>query len=49
MTPGPFNETYFEQVWLARYLGYSLVEGQDLTVRDGRLLLKTPPGWNRWT
>ncbi len=44
LTPGPFNETYFEQVWLARYLGYSLVEGQDLTVRDGRLLLKTLSG-----
>jgi len=43
-TPGPFNETYFEQVWLARYLGYSLVEGQDLTVRDDRLLLKTLSG-----
>ena len=36
LTPGPFNETYFEQAWLARYLGYTLVEGQDLTVRDDR-------------
>jgi uncharacterized circularly permuted ATP-grasp superfamily protein/uncharacterized alpha-E superfamily protein len=44
LTPGPFNETYFEQAWLARYLGYSLVEGQDLAVRDGRLLLKTLSG-----
>ncbi|HXR08027.1 MAG TPA: circularly permuted type 2 ATP-grasp protein [Candidatus Acidoferrum sp.] len=44
LTPGPFHETYFEQAWLARYLGYSLVEGQDLTVRDGRLLLKTLSG-----
>jgi len=44
LTPGPFNETYFEQAWLARYLGYSLVEGQDLTVRDDRLLLKTLSG-----
>jgi uncharacterized circularly permuted ATP-grasp superfamily protein/uncharacterized alpha-E superfamily protein len=44
LTPGPFNETYFEQAWLARYLGYTLVEGQDLTVRDGRLLLKTLSG-----
>jgi uncharacterized circularly permuted ATP-grasp superfamily protein/uncharacterized alpha-E superfamily protein len=44
LTPGPFNETYFEQAWLARYLGYSLVEGQDLTVRDDRVLLKTLSG-----
>jgi uncharacterized circularly permuted ATP-grasp superfamily protein len=44
LTPGPFNETYFEQAWLARYLGYTLVEGQDLTVRDDRLVLKTLSG-----
>lgn len=44
LTPGPFNETYFEQAWLARYLGYSLVEGQDLTVRDDRVFLKTLSG-----
>ncbi|MGP8055048.1 MAG: circularly permuted type 2 ATP-grasp protein, partial [Limisphaerales bacterium] len=34
LTPGPHNETYFEQAYLARYLGYLLVEGQDLIVRD---------------
>ena len=44
LTPGPYNETYFEQSYLARYLGYSLVEGQDLTVRDGRVFLKTLSG-----
>lgn len=44
LTPGPHNETYFEQSYLARYLGYSLVEGQDLTVRDGRVFLKTLSG-----
>jgi uncharacterized circularly permuted ATP-grasp superfamily protein/uncharacterized alpha-E superfamily protein len=44
LTPGPYNETYFEQTWLARYLGYSLVEGQDLTVRDDRVFLKTLGG-----
>jgi uncharacterized circularly permuted ATP-grasp superfamily protein len=37
LTPGPHNETYFEQAYLARYLGYMLVEGQDLTVRDNRV------------
>jgi uncharacterized circularly permuted ATP-grasp superfamily protein len=36
LTPGPHNETYFEQVFLARYLGITLVEGSDLTVRGQR-------------
>ena len=44
LTPGPFNETYFEQVFLARYLGVTLVEGHDLTVRGKRLYLKTLQG-----
>lgn len=44
LTPGPYNETYFEQAWLARYLGYSLIEGHDLTVRDDRVFLKTLSG-----
>jgi uncharacterized circularly permuted ATP-grasp superfamily protein/uncharacterized alpha-E superfamily protein len=44
LTPGPHNETYFEQAYLARYLGYMLVEGQDLTVRDDRVFLKTLSG-----
>ena len=37
LTPGPYNETYFEHAYLARYLGYTLVEGGDLTVRDNRV------------
>ncbi|MEO8297201.1 MAG: circularly permuted type 2 ATP-grasp protein [Burkholderiales bacterium] len=47
LTPGPRNETYFEQVFLARYLGLTLVEGSDLTVRDQRLYLKTMHGLER--
>lgn len=47
LTPGPFNETYFEHVYLARYLGYPLVEGQDLTVRDNTVYLKTVSGLKR--
>ncbi|WP_207224734.1 circularly permuted type 2 ATP-grasp protein [Sphaerotilus mobilis] len=47
LTPGPRNETYFEHVFLARYLGVSLVEGSDLTVRDQRLYLKTLHGLER--
>jgi uncharacterized circularly permuted ATP-grasp superfamily protein/uncharacterized alpha-E superfamily protein len=44
LTPGPYNETYFEQAYLARYLGLPLVEGGDLTVRDERLYLRTVEG-----
>jgi uncharacterized circularly permuted ATP-grasp superfamily protein/uncharacterized alpha-E superfamily protein len=47
LTPGPHNETYFEQAYLARYLGYMLVEGQDLTVRDDFVFLKTLNGLER--
>ncbi|MBP2298516.1 circularly permuted type 2 ATP-grasp protein [Azospirillum picis] len=44
LTPGPYNETYFEHVYLARYLGITLVEGGDLTVRDRTVFLKTLSG-----
>jgi len=44
LTPGPYNETYFEHAYLARFLGLTLVEGSDLTVRGERLYLKTLHG-----
>lgn len=44
LTPGPANETYFEQAHLARYLGYTLVEGEDLTTRKGEVYLRTVGG-----
>jgi len=47
LTPGPHNETYFEHAYLARYLGFTLVEGGDLTVRDDRVFLKTVSGLRR--
>jgi uncharacterized circularly permuted ATP-grasp superfamily protein/uncharacterized alpha-E superfamily protein len=47
LTPGPHNETYFEHAYLARYLGLGLVEGNDLTVRDGCVWLKTLSGLQR--
>jgi len=47
LTPGPHNETYFEHAYLARYLGLALVEGNDLTVRDGCVWLKTLSGLQR--
>jgi uncharacterized circularly permuted ATP-grasp superfamily protein/uncharacterized alpha-E superfamily protein len=47
LTPGPFSETYFEQAHLARYLGFLLVEGDDLIVRDGRVYVRTVAGLKR--
>eukprot|EP01031_Cornospumella_fuschlensis_P020368 gene20368-24968_t len=47
LTPGPRNETYFEQAFLARYLGITLVEGADLTVRADKVYLKTLAGLER--
>ncbi len=44
LTPGPYNETYFEHAYLARQLGLTLAEGSDLTVRDQRLYLRTLRG-----
>lgn len=44
LTPGPLNPAYFEHAYLARYLGFSLVEGEDLMVRDRQVYLKTLAG-----
>src|SRR5688572_20071897 len=47
LTPGPYNETYFEHAYLARQLGMPLVEGNDLTVRGDTVFLKTLSGLRR--
>jgi uncharacterized circularly permuted ATP-grasp superfamily protein/uncharacterized alpha-E superfamily protein len=47
LSPGPFSETYFEQAHLARYLGFLLVEGDDLVARDGRVYVRTIAGLKR--
>jgi len=47
LTPGAFNETYFEHAYLARQLGLPLVEGHDLTVRGDTVYLKTLGGLRR--
>jgi uncharacterized circularly permuted ATP-grasp superfamily protein/uncharacterized alpha-E superfamily protein len=47
LTPGPYNETYFEHAFLARQLGIPLVEGHDLTVRGDTVFLKTLGGLRR--
>lgn len=47
LTPGPLNETYFEHAYLARYLGFVLLEGEDLTVRDNVVYVRTVAGLKR--
>jgi uncharacterized circularly permuted ATP-grasp superfamily protein/uncharacterized alpha-E superfamily protein len=47
LSPGPYSETYFEQAHLARYLGFLLVEGEDLVTRDGRVHVRTIAGLKR--
>src|SRR6266487_3658291 len=47
LTPGPLNETYFEHAYLARYLGFLLVEGEDLTVREDGVFIRTVSGLKR--
>ena len=47
LTPGPWNETYFEHAYLAGQLGLPLVEGTDLTVRGDTVYLKTLAGLRR--
>jgi uncharacterized circularly permuted ATP-grasp superfamily protein/uncharacterized alpha-E superfamily protein len=44
LTAGPLSLTYFEQAYLARYLGFLLVEGEDLVVRDRRVFVRTIAG-----
>ncbi|MFQ3576942.1 MAG: circularly permuted type 2 ATP-grasp protein, partial [Cytophagales bacterium] len=44
LTPGPNNETYFEHAYLSSYLGFSLVVGDDLISKDGKLWLKSIGG-----
>ncbi|WP_244631231.1 circularly permuted type 2 ATP-grasp protein [Aureimonas sp. ME7] len=44
LTPGPFNETYFEHAYLARYLGFHLLEGGDLVVQGNEAKLRTVDG-----
>jgi uncharacterized circularly permuted ATP-grasp superfamily protein/uncharacterized alpha-E superfamily protein len=44
LSPGVQSQTYFEDAYLARYLGYSLTQTADLTVRGGVVYLKTLGG-----
>ena len=44
LTPGPLTDTYYEQAYIARYLGLSLLAGEDMTVQGGRLQVRTVQG-----
>jgi uncharacterized circularly permuted ATP-grasp superfamily protein len=44
LTPGQHNETYFEHAYIARYLGFMLLEGEDLTVENGKVMVRTVSG-----
>ena len=47
LTPGRFNQSYAEQAHLARYLGFVLVEGDDLVVTEGQAFVRTIEGLKR--
>ncbi|MWB78561.1 hypothetical protein GLS40_11030 [Pseudooceanicola sp. 216_PA32_1] len=44
LTPGPSTDTYFEHTYIARYLGLMLLEGEDLTVQNGQVMVRTVAG-----
>ena len=47
LTPGIWNSAYFEHSLLARTMGVELVEGRDLTCRDGTVYMRTTAGEQR--
>lgn len=47
LTPGAYSETYFEHIYLSNYLGFPLVQGSDLTVREGCVWLKSLTGLSK--
>ncbi|MCR8550333.1 circularly permuted type 2 ATP-grasp protein [Salipiger sp. P9] len=44
LTPGQHTDTYYEHAYIARYLGFSLLECEDLKVQDGKLSVRTING-----
>ena len=47
LTPGIFNSAYYEHSFLADEMGVDLLEGSDLEVRDGRVIIRTTAGTSR--
>lgn len=44
LTPGPMSDTYSEQAYIARIMGLPLLEGEDLLLDGGRIMLRTVDG-----
>lgn len=44
LTPGPDTTQYLEHTYIARYLGLMLLEGEDLVVRNGQVMVRTVEG-----
>lgn len=44
LSPGTHSETAYDQAFVASTLGFPLVQGQDLTIKDGWVYLRTPGG-----
>lgn len=44
LTPGPLNETYFEHSYISSFLDLTLVQGEDLLVKNNQLWLKSLNG-----
>jgi uncharacterized circularly permuted ATP-grasp superfamily protein len=47
LTPGIYNSAYFEHAFLAQQMGIELVEGRDLVVQDGLVMMRTTRGFQR--
>ncbi len=46
-TPGIYNSAYFEHSFLAQQMGVQLVEGNDLVVHKGEVMMRTTTGLER--
>jgi len=44
LSPGPMTDTYYEHAYIARYLGMGLLEGEDLSVENGRVMVRSVSG-----
>ncbi|MDH3605176.1 MAG: circularly permuted type 2 ATP-grasp protein [Candidatus Tectomicrobia bacterium] len=47
LTPGMYNSAYFEHAFLAQQMGVELVEGRDLVVDNGYVMMRTTKGLQR--
>jgi len=47
LTPGIHNSAYFEHSFLAKFMGVELVEGRDLVVMNGYVMMRTTKGFQR--